>query len=110
MGQCLSSSWTRVKEEDSLVELLGGMPQLCSAVVELADYGDTSCWEKFAERGVYTFDWQVWDGPYRRLCLPSQPLLAGGQPLDLSGTVSLPVQFSEVTKLDLARLGVVCDG
>ncbi len=99
----------RVKVEDSLVDLLGDLSPVCSAVVEVVDRGDTSFWEKIAERGVYTFDWQVWDGPYRRVCLPSEPILADDHPFDLSGAVILPVRFSEVVELDLANLAVECD-
>lgn len=80
------------------------------AVVELADCGDTSFWEKFAERGLYAFDWKVWDGPYQRVCLPSEPVLADEHPLDLSGAFALPLCFRVAREVDLFRLGVECDG
>ena len=42
--------------------------------------GDFSFWIVAAERGMFGFDWQMWDGPFERLTVPSHPVHATLKP------------------------------
>ena len=35
--------------------------------------GDLTDWLSMAARGLHSFDWQHWDGPYRRAATPETP-------------------------------------
>jgi hypothetical protein len=37
--------------------------------------GDFSSWLTTAQRGFFTYDWTVWHGPYKRLAIPSVPII-----------------------------------
>jgi len=57
------------------------------------DFGD---WVSAAERGLYGFDWKIWDRPYERLTVPSHPRHVDDLPPDLrklATAMSLPVDF-----------------
>jgi hypothetical protein len=53
--------------------------------------GDFSFWVVAAERGMFGFDWQMWDGPFERLTVPSHPVRATDLPPDMRRLASLAV-------------------
>jgi hypothetical protein len=74
--------------------------------------GNFSDWIAMAERGLFGFDWEVWDGPYVRLTAPSFPITVEQFPTHLAWlaqTVVLDVEFTTSDEIDLGSLGVALD-
>ena len=58
--------------------------------------GNFSFWVVAAEHGMFGFDWQMWDGPFERLTVPSHPVHANDLPPEmhrLATLAVLPVDF-----------------
>lgn len=69
----------------------------------------TTPYERPAKRGIYCYDWEHWDGPYRRASIPDEPLRVKDLPPELSRLallVPVPVAFSTCVALDLSDSGI----
>ena len=51
--------------------------------------GTIDDWLEMARRGLYSYDWQHWKGPYRRAATPSLPLLVDHLPTELRDAVEV---------------------
>jgi len=65
--------------------------------------GRVDDWLEMARRGLFSYDWQHWDGPYRRAATPSRPITITDLPAALSDAVRIvawpDVRFAELTDL-----------
>jgi hypothetical protein len=72
------------------LEVIGGYTDVSGCVAEDGDYTD---WYLFSSQGFYAFQWDLWDGPYIRICSPTRPITIS----ELSPTIAQPaklVQFN----------------
>ncbi len=76
-GQVPAAVMDVVDALDAEFERLDELPVVGSFVERPSRAGDFSDWVSVAERGIYGFDWRVWDGPYMRVTVPSHPLGIG---------------------------------
>jgi hypothetical protein len=51
--------------------------------------GQLDDWLEFARRGLFSFDWQHWSGPYQRAATPSVPVGVAALPTELQRLVRL---------------------
>lgn len=71
--------------------------------------GNYADWIRFAEGGLYGFDWRLWDGPYVRLTAPGEPLRFDDLPrelAELASVVRLPLKFAGAASVDLGTCGI----
>jgi hypothetical protein len=61
--------------------------------------GTIDDWLEMARRGLFSYDWQHWKGPYRRAATPSSPLTVDHLPTALQAAVKVVhltgVRFAE---------------
>ncbi|MCP2263089.1 hypothetical protein ACFQHV_22150 [Promicromonospora thailandica] len=71
--------------------------------------GDYSDWFGASRRGLYTYDWHVYDGFYKQVSAPSAVLRAEGLTPEISRVAALlrlPVLFAETAQLSLDERGI----
>ncbi|MGI4738093.1 MAG: hypothetical protein ACRYG7_23235 [Janthinobacterium lividum] len=64
----------------------------------LPHWGSLAVWKDYARMGLTVFDWQHWDGPYKKAAPPldAMPALLREAILQIPRLPQLPVWFSEV--------------
>lgn len=66
--------------------------------------GDYSDWFEASKRGLYTYDWHIYDGPYGQVSAPSVELRSEDLPPEIAraaGLLRFPVLFAETAQLSL---------
>lgn len=53
-----------------------------------SDYTD---WYSLSAKGFYAYDWDVWHGPYRRICSPTVPVTIDALPSVIRSAAHLAV-------------------
>jgi hypothetical protein len=94
--------------DDRLEDSIASLPVMCGYRLEVHPPITTS-YERPAQRGLYSYDWQHWDGPYRRASTPDRPLGVADLPPELQRLavlVQLPVTFSTCPHFDLSEMGI----
>ena len=82
-----------------------------AAHYKIADYvplphlGTLAVWQDFARVGLYVFDWQHWDGPYKQVAAPlaAMPASLREAILQLPELPQLPLWFSEASAVKIER-------
>jgi hypothetical protein len=87
-----------------------GLPLVGSAIGHLP--GRIDDWLEMARRGLFSYDWKHWSGPYRLAATPSTPIRVSELPPELAESICLiewpNVRFSESRALqpeELSRCG-----
>jgi hypothetical protein len=79
---------------DRAVDAIAQLPAVGKAAeVCLPDDGDYSSWLTTAQRGFFTYDWTIWHGPYKRLAIPTAPIVLEQLPTPIRQAAEL-VNFS----------------
>jgi hypothetical protein len=79
----------RLTEASELPERVLTLPAIGEATGHLP--GRIDDWLEMARRGLFSYDWQHWSGPYRRAATPSVPVHVADLPVEVRRTVSLVV-------------------
>jgi hypothetical protein len=87
----------RFNELRELDGRVSGLPVVGAAVGHLP--GRIDDWLAMAQRGLFSYDWQHWSGPYRRAATPSVPVRVTELPDELRALVRVVewpgVRFAE---------------
>lgn len=79
---------------DRAVDAIAQLPAIGKATeVCLPDDGDYSTWLTTAQQGFFTYDWALWRGPYKRLAIPTVPIILEQLPTPIRQAAEL-VNFS----------------
>jgi hypothetical protein len=68
---------------DDAYDRLADLPTVGACTESPQREGRYTDWIEKAARGMYGLDWQVWNGPYERLTVPSRPIAVQDLPEDL---------------------------
>jgi hypothetical protein len=88
-GPVPASVLARLDESWELPERVLALPAIGQATGHLP--GRIDDWLEMARRGLFSYDWQHWSGPYRRAATPSVPVHVADLPAELRRSVSLVV-------------------
>jgi hypothetical protein len=65
--------------------------------------GKIDDWREMARRGLFSFDWQHWSGPYVRAATPGVPVTVAALPAELQAIVGLVlwpgIRFAELQSI-----------
>lgn len=91
-----------VERTDSAIAAL---PKITRAVPDNPRRGgNTSVWYSSSERGLYVYDWTLWNGPYERISAPAEPLDIGSLPehvQEAAHLLQIPYLFAGASQLHL---------
>jgi len=98
----------RIADVDAALERADDLPAIGSAgSIENSGDGDYSFWYSYSAKGLYAYDWHVWDGPYRRLSSPTVPISIDRLPDQLQAVARLavfPVDFADEPEITIECL------
>jgi hypothetical protein len=73
--------------------------------ISLPHWGSLAVWDDYARMGLTVFDWQHWDGPYKKVAttLTIMPTPLREAILQIPQLPQLPVWFSEAATVKIER-------
>ena len=87
VGPAPAAAIARVDEMRALQEQILQLPVIATATPHLP--GDINDWLEMSRRGLFSYDWKHWEGPYQRAATPSKPITIGALAHELRELVQL---------------------
>jgi hypothetical protein len=105
-GPVPQSAYAHAKELDDVD--MEDLPVICGFRLEM-QVPITTSYEQPAQRGLYSYDWDLGEDLYHRASVPEHPLAVGDMSPEVSllaRLVQLPVTFASCRVLDLFDIGI----
>lgn len=80
------------------------MPSTTSALPVRTRDGDYSAWYAISARGLFAYDWKVWNGPYELIAKPEQPLTVDQLPREVRQAATVLLLAEPFAETDEIRL------
>ncbi len=79
---------------------------LLAAEIPLPHFGSLKVWHDYARYGLFVYDWNIYDGPYRQEAKPSKPLREDVEAriLQIEGLPILRYNFHDKSTISIADL------
>jgi hypothetical protein len=105
-GSAVVPAWVDVEPEafEDVEALLAGLPGRGDAMAEEASPAVRD-WLEAAKRGVFGYDWNLYDGPYRLVARPTNPVAVADLPTALAA-LARRNRFAHLCFGDAPWLGV----
>jgi hypothetical protein len=95
-AQVLRACTAEDQPERHIPELIARLPEIGSYATEGQGPGSCEEWKQLGRRGWFVYDWQHWEGSYRRIVVPAVVLRADDVPGEL-WTAIHPIRMAEVS-------------